>query len=408
MLIYYYRVEAAHRFLKRYIASSQGDLLVTWIAIEHAVANTTRKLIYTASQVQASTPIDVDRRIFSACFGIVTPGAFRAIQDHLDMVEKPYKPCTSSFTRTTGLPCAHTINDRRELGLGLVRTDFHAHWYWDRHSIALRPPILDPLQVISRGRPRTKTDTSKVTKIATGRGTRSTKRIPSGFEATEPRQRKCGLCKLPGHNRSSLRCLVNLRRDQQEQLGTLNNVLDNNLSSIGVIQTTSDQELQGSPTESAPAEIEGPTIVVEGPTDTRPIWPGRIEVIYAKYIAEKTVWLTSHPHIQASEYRSARGLTIYTPKDRRYHALSRTSVLRYTERIDLTTEKVVAGKPNWSDEELDAYIDYQLNAEADLEKGLLEEFVAAGCLNTHRPNDIHQRIERDIDDESARYQFYTV
>jgi hypothetical protein len=398
LLIYYYRVEAAHRFLKRYIASSQGDLLVTWIAIEHAIANATRKLIYTASQVQASTPIDVDRRIFSACFGIVTPGAFRAIQDHLEIVEKPYKPCTSLFTRTTGLPCAHTVNDRKELGLGLVPTDFHEHWYWDRHRVALRPPILDPLQVISRGRPRTKTDTSKVTKIATarptGRGTRSIKRIPSGFEATEPRQWKCGLCKLPGHNRSSLRCLVNLRQDQEEQLG--------------VIQTPSDQELQGSPTESAPAEIEGPTIVVEGPTDTRPIWPGRIEVIYAKYIAEKTVWLTSHPHIQASKYRSARGLTIYTPKDRRYHALSRTSVLRYTERIDLTTEKVVAGKPNWSDEELDAYIDYQLNAEADLEKGLLEEFVAAGCLNTHRPNDIHQRIERDIDDESARYQFYTV
>lgn len=127
LLIYYYRVEAAHRFLKRYIASSQGDLLVTWIAIEHAVANATRKLIYTASQVQASTPIDVDRRIFSACFGIVTPGAFRAIQDHLDMVEKPYKPCTSSFTRTTGLPCAYTVDDRRELGLGLVPTDFHAH-----------------------------------------------------------------------------------------------------------------------------------------------------------------------------------------------------------------------------------------------------------------------------------------
>jgi len=97
-----------------------------------------------------------------------------------------------------------------------------------------------------------------------------------------------------------MRCLVNLCRNQQEQLGTLNNALDNNLSRIGITLTTSDQEVQGSPTESAPAAIEGSTIEVESPIGTRPIWPSRIEVIYAQYIAEKKAWLAADPHIQAS------------------------------------------------------------------------------------------------------------
>ena len=74
-----------------------------------------------------------------------------------------------------------------------------------------------------------------------------------------------------------------------------------------------------------------------------------------------------------------------------------------TTSNELILLQVIAGKPDWADKEFDAYIDYQLNAEADLEKGLHQEFVAAGCLNTHGPNDIHQTIDRDIADESAQY-----
>jgi hypothetical protein len=38
-MVYYDRVESAHALLKRYITSSQGDLLTTWYQIELAVSS---------------------------------------------------------------------------------------------------------------------------------------------------------------------------------------------------------------------------------------------------------------------------------------------------------------------------------------------------------------------------------
>ena len=42
--------------------------------------------------------------------------------------------------------------------------------------------------------------------------------------------------------------------------------------------------------------------------DTRPIWPGRPEVIYSQYLADKEAWLASHPTIRSSNYHTAAGL----------------------------------------------------------------------------------------------------
>jgi hypothetical protein len=42
--------------------------------------------------------------------------------------------------------------------------------------------------------------------------------------------------------------------------------------------------------------------------DTRPIWPGRPEVIYSKYLAKKEAWLAAHPTIRSSNYHKAIGL----------------------------------------------------------------------------------------------------
>jgi hypothetical protein len=36
------------------------------------------------------------------------------------------------------------------------------------------------------------------------------------FEATEPRERRCGQCRLPGYTRNSLRCMHNIRLLNQE------------------------------------------------------------------------------------------------------------------------------------------------------------------------------------------------
>ena len=56
--------------------------------------------------------------------------------------------------------------------------------------------------------------------------------------------------------------------------------------------------------ESLSPEPENPPIQA----DTRPIWPGRIELIYQAYLAKKTTWLATNPTVQPAEYQSKQGL----------------------------------------------------------------------------------------------------
>ena len=44
----------------------------------------------------------------------------------------------------------------------------------------------------------------------------STTRLPSGFEATEDKERRCSQCRLTGYTRASPRCLVNICRLKEE------------------------------------------------------------------------------------------------------------------------------------------------------------------------------------------------
>ena len=427
------RVEGAHRFLKTFIPHSQGDLFSTWLVIELAIANQMRKITYETSRLRASTPLDIDRRMFQACFSTVTVSALREVNRYNDAIARPLPPCTGAHTRTTGLPCAHKIDQRREAGLGLQPEDFHPHWYWDRHTTALEPPILEPLQVISRGVPSRRDKTAK----------KSTTRIPSGFEATETRKRICSLCKLPGHNRRSGQCIVNLRRDQQlKKLQTYQyytayqdqQLQDQQLQDQQLQdQQLQDQQLLGSSPDPFPSALcsetsTGGTIVVEIPeaqeaaavgnqglhiepqsevevealVDTRPIWPGRIEVIYAQYLAAKEEWLAANPDIPASGYRQSRGFLIWSVAKRKYQ----TRALKYMNRIDLSTGRELEGSPHWTTEEIDAYIDYQEEKEVVLERQLEAEFAVSGYVSKERGiGHIHRHIERELAADRAQYRY---
>ena len=56
-----YRVKSAHVILKKYIQHSQGDLLVTWQAIEQAVTNQISTIYIQLAQSRISTPLDIDQ-----------------------------------------------------------------------------------------------------------------------------------------------------------------------------------------------------------------------------------------------------------------------------------------------------------------------------------------------------------
>jgi hypothetical protein len=59
--------------------------------------------------------------------------------------------------------------------------------------------------------------------------------------------------------------------------------------------------------------------------DTRPIWPGRLEVIYSKYLAKNEAWLAAHPTIQSINYHKAIGLKVWDTRWRKEQAKFRPS-----------------------------------------------------------------------------------
>jgi hypothetical protein len=165
--------------------------LTTWLAIERAVANQIHSIKGYTAQARIRTPIDLDRAQFHACYSQITTVALRLAQEYYILARKPLKACSGVYTATTGLPCAHRIKDIRGQGGSFLPKEFHKHWYWDRYSEASEL-ILDPLRLLTHS-------------------TTSTKRLPLVFEATEPKERLCGKCRLPGHIRNSVLCMHNIR-----------------------------------------------------------------------------------------------------------------------------------------------------------------------------------------------------
>jgi hypothetical protein len=268
------RVESSHALLKRYITSSQIDLFTVWLQIQQAVSSQIQNIKADVANSRIKTPLHLTRAYYEACFGYITNTAIRLANSNYTSVARPLKPCTGVFTTTTGLPCVHTIDKIREDGDSLLPSHFHKYWHWDRY-LDLAEPVLEPLRIVSYS--------------ASNLGrTHSTRRIPSGFEASEPRrERRCGLCRLPGHTRASLRCPVNMRNARAELGITLNStalttvpispVLHANSGVTGIAEAALELDINvGSTIEVQPPS---PASTSEAPAvpDTRPIWPGRPE-----------------------------------------------------------------------------------------------------------------------------------
>ena len=315
-----FRAESAHQVIKRDILSSQADLITTCLSIEQSVANQIQNIKANAAKDRIRTPLNLDRAQYSACFNYITTPVLRQVHANYTSAKRPLQPCTGVFTATTGLLCAHRVDYIQEEGLSLLPDDFHLHWYWDRYA-GLPKPLLEPLCIVT------------YIPSASGR-TYSTRRIPSGWEASETRLRRCGSCRGIGHNKASIKCPVNIHNLRAE---------------FSIKPTT-----QPSP-EPLPSLSPSPESAIQpNPelVDTHPIWPYRPELIYRRYIDEKEDWLRAHPDVQPAQYRTARGLEQYSKawlnENRRYLGF---------RRLDLETETFLKGRAKWTDKEIEAYLD---------------------------------------------------
>ena len=319
-------------------------------------------------------PIDLDRAQYHACYSSITTVALRLAQEHYDLAKKPLKACSGVYTATTGLPCAHRIEDIRGQGGSLLPEDFHKHWYWDRYSEPSEL-ILDPLRVITH--------------------TPSTKRLPSAFEATEePKERRCSQCNLTGHDRRSMLCMHNIRRFNQE--------LEDRQLALQQSQANSQLALPevALPELSPEPEPENPPIQ----PDPRPIWPGRIEVIYQAYLAEKATWLAANPTVRLAQYRTKRGLPRWTK------AVCNSEKWQLPrQRINLETETLIEGPPGWLIEEIQAWLDWDQQQDQVVEQQVEAEVVAAGGFggdSRRGIRHIHRQLEAEVATERSQYRFY--
>jgi hypothetical protein len=393
-----YSVESAHAVLKRFIISSQGDLLTTWCQIKLAVSSQIQNNKANAAKDRIRTPLHLNRAQYQACFGYITNAALRLVESNYTSTVRPFKPCTGVFTTTTGLPCIHRIEDIRDTGDSLRPSDFHGHWHWDRYS-DLQEPTLDPLRIVSYS-------------ASTLGRTLSTKRIPSGFEASEERQ--CSQCHQPGHTRASIRCIVNIRRQNQELAA------ESAIASTFFIPRLKVQEIVNSVSGQSVLKPLLQSILDSGdelilkstiksildtppvpPTDTRPIWPGRPELLYKQYLIEKEAWLTAHPDIQPANYRTARGLEVYSERWCRRNC-------RYLpkDRLDLQTETLLDQEPNWTIEEISAWLDNDALKDQEVEQQVETELITAGGFGQSRERGVSRVVRGFGTDYEAQIEQY--
>jgi hypothetical protein len=213
MLIVFTRCESSHKYIKRYLGGkkTKGSLFTAWQKIEASIRDQLMDVETLAACKHRTSPLDIDRTVFRPVFGVVTWYAIRRVIAHCESMKHPLKPCTGTFTRSMGLPCAHVVDERKALG-GLRLQDFNGHWFWDRNDP--RVPLREPRRV--------RTSIGNQPQARTRRTLSSFETVQ--FTRTPP---MCSACHQRGHTRTSRNCPVKLRASiaESSQLLRENEVL---------------------------------------------------------------------------------------------------------------------------------------------------------------------------------------
>lgn len=112
------RVEGIHALVKSHLKKSTLDLFEAWRAIKHALLSQLSELRFNQAKQQTRTPIELSGPLYAAVRGWVSHEALRKVEERRKLLgtKEPAAPsvCTGSFTRSQGLPCAHTLKSLQE------------------------------------------------------------------------------------------------------------------------------------------------------------------------------------------------------------------------------------------------------------------------------------------------------
>ncbi|RKK51010.1 hypothetical protein BFJ69_g17973 [Fusarium oxysporum] len=363
------RCEGIHHLVKSEMNSSQADLFEAWRVINRVILNQLSELQANQARQQATTPnIQESGALFDNVRGWVSHEAILKVESQRKRLLHAVPACTGVFSRTTGLPCAHTILPIYKKGECLQISHFHSHWRYQR--------VGSPQLIIQ---PRRQFDRLVILPSAPPT---STQREPSLFEHVEKQAQqrkppKCSACGNEGHTRVSKACPLRYNElrlppttapapaptfKPPPRAPSLGPPVP--FPTVTATMTTTTTTQTAIYIATTPLTFSSPPLQAREPSPPQYDTP---EAIYNRYKASREAWRATLPPRAKKDdkaYRKSKGLPAKYSKSSVKYALDWK---RMNRQCDLGIGK---GKRDWAQEEIYAYLDFE---EAEEEHAALEE-----------------------------------
>lgn len=405
------RVEGIHSLIKLHLNHSQVDLFEAWRVIKLVLMNQLSQLEANQARQHISNPIRESRVLYSNIRGWISHEALRKVETQRERLLKEVPVCTGVFTRTLGLPCAHSLQPLLEQNQPLLLNHFHSHWH-------LRRPG-SPQFLIE---PRKQFD--RLTASSTLPPT-STQREPSTFEriekALQPKAPpKCSRCHQQGHMMTSKACPLRYKHLLQAptQTSTIQAPTQASTTTHTITHTTARSVTRSlSPSSSSGSSIVSEIVAYTTThttthTTTRVLSPpaarpGTVpaanaiavpalraddpRAIFQRYKEAREAWFTTLPrgaYKTNQQYRRAMGLPL------RYSKVEYDWCLDYKQMGSHC--KVGNGTRDWTKEEMMSYLDWDRAENDRVEQNVEIEMAEQPFSRRRGMQDIWDAAERDI------------
>ncbi|KAJ3454861.1 hypothetical protein MRS44_013461 [Fusarium solani] len=126
------RCEGIHQLIKSHMKSSQVDLFEAWRIIKLVLSNQLSELEANQARQHISTPLRLSGVLYGNIRGWISHEALQKVEAQRERLLQEHPACTRVFTKTLGLPCAHTLQPLLEQKQPLQLHHFHRHWHLQR------------------------------------------------------------------------------------------------------------------------------------------------------------------------------------------------------------------------------------------------------------------------------------
>ncbi|KAE8214536.1 hypothetical protein CF327_g2091 [Tilletia walkeri] len=214
------RVEGAHRSFKSFLGTSVGDLpLIGRRLHDHLVLQQTQIYHFIENDKRSISVKIGSFSLFAEVRGRISAFALNLAYEQM-VIANRFKvfgsaPCTTTFSSSMGISCAHVIESSLTTGAPLSLDFFSKQWMLDA---ATEPTPLSQ-RLIAPIRPAASSSSSRINHIT------GTLRLPSAFERVEAESRPrrpntCSRCGSNGHNARNILCPARYEQSQPSSSGT--------------------------------------------------------------------------------------------------------------------------------------------------------------------------------------------